>query len=150
MRGYGDVHPALGELRVGYVPLRIPHPCGTGRLYPGRVLVTEAEVIARFSDRKGIPKFTVGYGLCFGHNELKAIAMAVLDRTMAAAEVRTPAEDQEFVLSHIDGVESSGFSAHWKLPHYITFQSDLDRLRSARRRKVEQDRVQGNCRPKEK
>ena len=30
------------------------------------------------------PVFSLGYGLCFGHNETKAIAMAVLDRFMAA------------------------------------------------------------------
>jgi alpha-D-ribose 1-methylphosphonate 5-triphosphate synthase subunit PhnI len=33
------------------------------------------------------------------------------------------------VLSHIDGIESMGFVNHWKLPHYVDFQSDLDRLR---------------------
>ncbi len=25
------------------------------------------------------PAFTLGYGACFGHNEVKAISMAVLD-----------------------------------------------------------------------
>jgi alpha-D-ribose 1-methylphosphonate 5-triphosphate synthase subunit PhnI len=42
-------------------------------------------------------------------------------------------ENQEFVLSHIDGIESMGFCNHYKLPHYITFQSDLDRLRKAQK-----------------
>ena len=60
--------------------------------------------------------------------------MAVLDRTMKSEEVTAPAEDQEFVLSHIDGIESSGFCAHFKLPHYITFQADLDRIREARKK----------------
>ena len=41
------------------------------------------------------------------------------------------AEDQEFVLYHTDGIESMGFSNHWKLPHYVDFLSDLDRLRKA-------------------
>lgn len=135
MRGYGDIHPTVGELRVGYVPLTITHPGGHGELYVGEILVTEAEVIASFKDKKGMPKFTIGYGLCFGHNELKAICMAVLDRTMMAEEPKAPAEDQEFVLYHIDGIESSGFANHKKLPHYITFQSDLDRLRSSQKRK---------------
>jgi alpha-D-ribose 1-methylphosphonate 5-triphosphate synthase subunit PhnI len=135
MRGYGDIHPTVGELRVGYVPLTITHPGGHGELYVGEILVTEAEVIASFKDKKGMPKFTIGYGLCFGHNELKAICMAVLDRTMMAEEPKAPAEDQEFVLYHIDGIESSGFANHYKLPHYITFQSDLDRLRSSQKRK---------------
>lgn len=131
MRGYGDIHPTVGELRVGYLPVRIAHP-QTGAPYTiGEVMVTEAEVIARFSDGEGSPKFTLGYGLCFGHNEIKAIAMAVLDRAMQAPEPKMPSEDQEFVLSHLDGIDSLGFGSHWKLPHYVTFQSDLDRLRKA-------------------
>jgi alpha-D-ribose 1-methylphosphonate 5-triphosphate synthase subunit PhnI len=131
MRGYGDIHPTVGELRVGYLPVRIPHP-QTGAPYTiGEVKVTEAEVIARFDAAAGAPKFTLGYGLCFGHNEIKAIAMAVLDRAMQTVEPRAPSEDQEFVLSHLDGIESLGFGSHWKLPHYVTFQSDLDRLRRA-------------------
>lgn len=138
MKGYGDIHPTIGELRVGYLPLRLKDSRGR-EVYVGRVLVTEAEVIARLdaSREKGKPQFTLGYGLCFGHNELKAISMAVLDRAMRGDGVRTPSEDQEFVLSIVDGIESSGFAAHYKLPHYITFQSDLDRLRTARRCKGE-------------
>ena len=31
---------------------------------------------------------------------------------------------------HIDGVESMGFCVHYKMPNYVTFQSDLDRLRA--------------------
>ena len=42
-----------------------------------------------------------------------------------------PNQDQEFVLLHVDGIESMGFCNHYKLPHYVTFQSDLDRLRHA-------------------
>jgi alpha-D-ribose 1-methylphosphonate 5-triphosphate synthase subunit PhnI len=137
MRGYGDVHPTVGELRVGTVPLSIPHPAGGEPAFIGRVLVTEAEVVAWFDGEAagtpGAPMFSLGYGLCFGHNELKAISMAVLDRAMNATVPKAPAEDEEFVLSHIDPIESSGFAAHWKLPHYVTFQADIDRLRSAQR-----------------
>lgn len=135
MRGYGDIHPTVGELRVGTVPLRIPHPAGGEPVFVGRVLVTEAEVVAWFdgTDAAETPMFSLGYGLCFGHNELKAISMAVLDRAMTAAVPKAPAEDEEFVLSHIDPIESSGFASHWKLPHYVTFQADIDRLRSAQR-----------------
>jgi alpha-D-ribose 1-methylphosphonate 5-triphosphate synthase subunit PhnI len=132
MRGYGDIHPVIGELRAGFLPVTISHP-QTGRpLTVGEVKVTEAEVIARFAGKEGAPKFTLGYGLCFGHNEIKAISMAILDRAMQVEDPKTVAEDQEFVLSHIDGIESMGFCNHWKLPHYVTFQSDLDRLRKAR------------------
>jgi len=131
MRGYGNIHPTLGELRVGYLPLEVRHPL-TGRpLRTGEIKVTEAEVVAQFEADGGRPRFTLGYGLCFGQNEIKAISMAVLDRSMRSPEPSAPAEDQEFVLSHIDGIESMGFTNHWKLPHYVDFQSDLDRLRQA-------------------
>ena len=131
MRGYGNIHPTLGELRVGYVPLRIPHPV-TGEPYTvGEVKVTEAEVLARFEGADGMPRFSMGYGLCFGQNELKAISMAVLDRTTRSTRPTCPAEDQEFVLYHTDGIEAMGFCNHWKLPHYVDFLSDLDRLRKA-------------------
>jgi alpha-D-ribose 1-methylphosphonate 5-triphosphate synthase subunit PhnI len=43
-----------------------------------------------------------------------------------------PAHTEEFVLSHTEPVEASGFCIHYKLPHYVTFASDLDRVRKAR------------------
>ncbi len=132
MRGYGNVHPTIGELRVGYVPLMTVHPHTRKPYCVGEIKVTEAEIVARFDNRDGKPMFTLGYGLCFGQNEIKAISMAILDRTMQALEPKSPAEDQEFVLSHIDGIEAMGFCNHWKLPHYVDFQSDLDRLRKAK------------------
>jgi Bacterial phosphonate metabolism protein (PhnI) len=42
------------------------------------------------------------------------------------------AHTEEFVLSHTEPVEASGFCIHYKLPHHVTFQSDLDRVRKAR------------------
>jgi len=48
-----------------------------------------------------------------------------------------PANSQEFVLYHTEGVESYGFTNHLKLPHYVTFQSGLDNLRKAMKRKDE-------------
>jgi alpha-D-ribose 1-methylphosphonate 5-triphosphate synthase subunit PhnI len=35
------------------------------------------------------------------------------------------------VLYHTEPVEASGFCIHFKLPHYVTFQSSLDALRDA-------------------
>lgn len=131
MRGYGDIHPTIGELRVGYLPLTVKHPFTMEEIITGEVKVTEAEVLAQYTEQSDKPKFTLGYGLCFGHNEIKAISMAVLDRAMKSTSKSTymPSADQEFVLSHVDGIESMGFCIHYKLPHYVTFQSDLDRLR---------------------
>lgn len=132
MRGYGHIHPTLAELRVGHVPVRVAHP-DTGEIVTiGEMLVTEAEVVSRFDGAGGEPRFRLGSGICLGHNELKAISMGVLDRTLRAESPSVPCEDQEFVLYHSDGIESMGFSNHWKLPHYVDFLSDLDRLRKAR------------------
>ena len=39
--------------------------------------------------------------------------------------------NEEFFLYHTEPVESSGFCIHFKLPHYVTFQSSLDALRGA-------------------
>lgn len=141
MRGYGDIHPTVGELRVGFAPVRIINPLDNTEYTIGEVKVTEAEVISKFEDREGTPKFTIGYGLCFGHNETKAISMAVLDRAMKTKESKHPSEEQEFVLLHIDGIESMGFCNHYKLPHYVTFQSDLDRLRKAQEELKKDERL---------
>lgn len=131
LRGYGDVHPIIGELRVGWVPLTVAHP-GTGAPVPaGEIQVTEAEVIARITRAEERPQFQLGYGLCFGQNETKAISMAILDRCLQAGTPGMPACDQEFVLSHVDGIEAMGFTNHFKLPHYVDFRSDLDRTRRA-------------------
>lgn len=136
MRGYGNVHPTVGELRVGYIPLSLAHPLTGNPEKVGEVLVTEAEIIAHADTGDDGPQFTLGYGLCFGHNETKAISMAVLDRSMQQFSENgappAPSEDQEFVLQHVDGIESMGFCNHFKLPHYVTFQSALDRIRKAR------------------
>lgn len=137
MRGYGDVHPTVGELRVGYVPVMVPHPVTGKPMEAGEVLVTECEIVAMFEKTDdGAPVFTLGYGACFGQNEVKAIAMAVLDRAISVAKekgrISNPSEDPEFVLLHVDGIESMGFCTHYKMPHYVTFQSDMDRLRAAR------------------
>jgi alpha-D-ribose 1-methylphosphonate 5-triphosphate synthase subunit PhnI len=133
MRGYGSAHPTIGELRVGYVPMEVKHPYNRGVCSVGEILMTEAQIISDIDTQDGSPKFALGYGLCFGHNETKAISMATLDRAMQVQtdETKYPSEDQEFVLQHIDGIEAMGFANHFKLPHYVTFQSALDRLRAS-------------------
>src|SRR3546814_20803182 len=84
------------------------------------------------------PQFTRGYGLSFGHCERKTMAMALVDRALRAREldesIEYPAQDEEFVLYHSDSVEASGFVQHLKLPHYVDFQSELQLIRSLRRR----------------
>lgn len=136
MRGFGSTHPNVAELRVGYLPVKIPHPIHGDLVEIGEVMITECEVVSTsgIDSDDGIPQFSLGYGACFGHNEIKAISMAMLDRTIQNGKLRgatAPAEDEEFVLSHVDGIDSMGFCIHWKMPHYVTFQSSLDRLRTA-------------------
>jgi alpha-D-ribose 1-methylphosphonate 5-triphosphate synthase subunit PhnI len=83
------------------------------------------------------PQFTRGYGLVFGHAERKAMAMALCDRALRAHELgeekTAPAKDEEFVLSHLDNVQATGFVEHLKLPHYVDFQAELELLRRLRR-----------------
>ena len=138
MRGYGVMHPTVAELRVGWLPVLLPHPV-TGELVEyGEVPVTTCAIVATHGDSNaaGPAHFTLGFGACLGHHETKAIAIAMLDRALchgAEHGAVNPGEDQEFVLMHIDGIESMGFCAHYKMPHYVTFQADLDNLRTSRR-----------------
>jgi alpha-D-ribose 1-methylphosphonate 5-triphosphate synthase subunit PhnI len=82
------------------------------------------------------PQFTRGYGLAFGHSERKSMSMALADRALRAAElgeeIEAPAQMQEFVLSHSDSLEASGFVQHLKLPHHVDFQSELELVRRMR------------------
>lgn len=144
MRGYGNIHPTLGELRVGYLPLTTRHPVSGKPYVIGEVKVTEAEVLARMEGNDGMPKFSLGYGFCFGQNEIKAISMAILDRSTRTKDPKSPAEDQEFVLYHTDGIEAMGFCNHWKLPHYVDFLSDLDRLRKSQENARAVNRKEGS------
>jgi len=110
----------------------------------GRIRITEVETIGRMRTvkRDAIPYITMGYGLCFGQNETKAIAMGTLDSAMRRRDESGPANSQEFVLYHTECIESYGFTNHWKLPHYVTFQSGLDNLRQTiRRREEERERM---------
>ena len=65
------------------------------------------------------------------------MSMALVDRALRARElgedVKAPAQDEEFVLSHSDNVQSTGFVEHLKLPHYVDFQSELGLIRKLRR-----------------
>ena len=64
------------------------------------------------------------------------MAMALTDRALRARElgedVLAPAQDEEFVISHCDNVQASGFVEHLKLPHYADFQAELELVRTMR------------------
>lgn len=133
-RGYAKTHPFAGEIRTGPVEIEIiPEELG----FPvciGELTVTECDMVTQFSGSKTQPpQFSRGYGLAFGEAERKAMAMSLVDRALKAGEmgedIVAPAQDQEFVLSHADNVEASGFVQHLKLPHYVDFQGELATVR---------------------
>jgi len=137
LRGFGAVHPTVGELRCGYAPVTMEHPlCPGETIFLGEVLLTEVEsfvpVQEAAKDGGEALGIAVGYGAVMGRSENKAIAMSILDRSLET-EGDSPTQNEEFVLYHGDSLEMSGFISHLKLPHYVTFQSKLDRVRSTRK-----------------
>ena len=134
LRGFGQVHPTVGELRCGYVELHVPYLLDENEsIYIGEILITEVECFNTADDKDQL-KIAVGYGAVFGRNENKAISMAVLDRELDNGGPY-PAQNEEFVLTHGDSLEMNGFISHLKLPHYVTFQSKLDSVRKTRQPK---------------
>jgi len=137
-RGYSHTHPFAGEIRYGMAEVEIV-PEELGFAVPlGEIALTECQMVNQFAGSKSEPpQFTRGYGLAFGHAERKAMAMALVDRALRAAElgerVESPAQMQEFVLSHSDSLEASGFVQHLKLPHYVDFQAELELVRKMRK-----------------
>ena len=131
LRGFGQVHPTVGELRSGYVELEIPYMNSSEEsIYIGEILMTEVEAFNQAEDKNQL-KLASGYGAVFGRNENKAIAMSVIDRELDTGGDYPP-QDEEFVLMHGDCLEMNGFISHLKLPHYVTFQSKLDAVRKTR------------------
>jgi alpha-D-ribose 1-methylphosphonate 5-triphosphate synthase subunit PhnI len=136
-RGYGRNHPFAAEIRLGEVEVEffaeeVGFPVPVGRL-----TITECEMVNQFrGSATEPPQFTRGYGLTFGHCERKAVAIALVDRALRARELgeeaMAPAQDEEFVLSHSDNVQASGFVEHLKLPHYVDFQAELGLVRQMR------------------
>jgi len=150
LRAYGATHPTVGELRVGKLDLYIDNPLASSNeteevqgenedFYIGDISVTEVEsfipnIITKKQGENEL-EFVIGYGICYGQNETKAIAMSILDHALETPDNKYPTSNEEFVLYHIDCVESTGFISHLKLPHYVTFQSKLDSVRKTRKEK---------------
>lgn len=154
IRGFGSCHPTIGELRTGYIKVKIQHPIyKEENIIVGEFLATEVESL--FSEElendekdplkimqqgKGDKEDTsknsltlgIGYGLVLGRNDNKAISMSILDYVLET-EGDSILQDEEFVLLHGDCLEMNGFISHLKLPHYVTFQSKLDRVRFSKK-----------------
>ncbi len=128
-RGYGQAHPTVNELRLAEAEIRVRHPRGT-TFSAGRVKISQAEVVSKSGTQLGL-----GFAATLGWNEVKVIAAATLDLNAPGAE-KGSATEEEFFVYHTEGVESSGFCIHFKLPHYVTFQSSLDAMRDAKAKKA--------------
>ncbi len=136
-RGYARTHPFVGEVRIGAVEVELDIPELGFAISLGRIQVTECQMVNQFQgSAKTPPQFTRGYGLVFGQSERKAMAMSLVDRALRAKEfgedIVAPAQDEEFVISHSDNVQATGFVEHLKLPHYVDFQAELDLVRRMR------------------
>lgn len=136
-RGYAHTHPFAGEIRFGTITVEMELDELGEAVEIGDIDVTECQMINQFAGSGNVPPtFTQGYGLAFGHSERKAMAMALVDRALRAEELgetlASPTQDIEFMLSHSDSVEASGFVQHLKLPHYVDFQSELELVRRLR------------------
>jgi alpha-D-ribose 1-methylphosphonate 5-triphosphate synthase subunit PhnI len=137
-RGWGGTHPFVGEIRVGEVAVEITPPELGFAIEIGEITLTECQMVNQFAGSRTVPpQFTRGYGLVFGHGDRRAMAMALVDRSLRAAELgedaTAPAQMPEFVISHCDNIEATGFVEHLKLPHYVDFQSELETIRRMRR-----------------
>ncbi|CAB3776752.1 Alpha-D-ribose 1-methylphosphonate 5-triphosphate synthase subunit PhnI [Paraburkholderia ultramafica] len=136
-RGYAHSHPFAGEIRFGTIAVEMELDELGEAVDIGDIDITECQMINQFAGSGAVPPaFTQGYGLAFGHSERKAMAMALVDRALRAEELgetlASPTQDIEFMLSHSDNVEASGFVQHLKLPHYVDFQSELELVRRLR------------------
>lgn len=137
MRGYGDVHPTIGDLRIGMLDINFTHPLTNNEVKIGQIEATAVESVGTFNkDKDGQTKLTTGFGFCFGKNETKAISMSIIDLSLynssyTIGDETIVASDFEMIMHHIDGIESFGFSNHYKLPHYVTFQADYQIFKSA-------------------
>ena len=145
-RGYARSHPFAGEIRIGEVEVSIEVAELGFAVTLGRIQVTECQMVNQFKgSAKAPPQFTRGYGLVFGQSERKAMAMALVDRSLRARElgedITAAAQDEEFVISHTDNVQATGFVEHLKLPHYVDFQAELDLVR---RMRAEYDAAHGS------
>ncbi|HEY3681780.1 MAG TPA: carbon-phosphorus lyase complex subunit PhnI [Streptosporangiaceae bacterium] len=125
-------HEIPGEVRHGWLPVRVAHPLTGNPVQVARVRATDVETLDDLDrPEEDRTRLDAGYGMCFGHNERKAIAMAGMDLLVHRDGGRTSLD--QYVLVTLDGIESAGFLEHLKLPHYVDFRSTLDRKRAVRK-----------------
>ena len=111
----------------------------------GSIEATAVESAGTFNkDSDGETRLTTGFGFCFGKNETKAISISIIDLTLyndsyTVGTEQIIASDFEMMMHHVDGIESFGFANHYKLPHYVTFQTDYQVFKNASKYVKEED-----------
>ncbi|MCW1412991.1 carbon-phosphorus lyase complex subunit PhnI [Rhizobium sp. 1AS11] len=134
LQGWGQNFPLCVEVRIGKVNVDYVIPELGFAITIARVTLSECEILNKKPDlQKAEPRFTRGYGLAFGYSERRAMAIAVNDRALRGRElgetIQAPIEDEQFVLSNADGVDAAGLLQSLKLPHYVSYQAEVERLR---------------------
>jgi len=124
----GRREAVAGELCVGVAELCVPHPRSGRPVCVAEVPVSEATVCGD-AEVDGTAGFALGFGISAGRVERRALAAAVIDATLeAGAPVGGLAELP--ALAAVDGLATSGFVDHLRLPHFASFASYLDRVRN--------------------
>ncbi|MGW3949558.1 carbon-phosphorus lyase complex subunit PhnI [Streptomyces sp. NPDC004752] len=129
--------PIIGELRAGYAPVQVVLPDLGVPITLGEVPVCTAEFVVGHrhtsSGQKDAPagRFYLGAGTTIGHLERRSISAALLDATCsrdgAADDVGLGMlADPELLVPLLDGAAACGHVEHFKLPHHVQFQSQLD------------------------
>lgn len=152
VRGTGDdsPDPTIVELRSGTVPVRVPHGLTGAPVVVGEIAVTMVELALYRAHGDGSDdetasvdaRLTMGVGVTVGRLERRAVSAALLDGRVARAAQdppntpHSPSDDEEWLLIALDGQEATGFVEHLKLPHHVTFTSELDRIRAVRHRET--------------
>ena len=122
LRTAGASHPYVEELSVGEVEVFVELEDIGLTVSVGDIEVTACRMVAPVLDGRQ-SHLSPGFGVAFGANERKAVAMATVDQALKSGL------DPDLVLTHGDGVEASGYVSHLKLPHYSDFQADLETIR---------------------
>lgn len=132
--GHTDESVTLGEVRVGELDVSVVHPL-TGRpMVIGAIRTSECEAIDHLDERGEDPsRFDAGFGFAMGRNERKAISMACMDIALHRYRDQPMGIEMEQTVMHTtDGLAANGFLEHLKLPHYVTFRSQMERAEAAR------------------
>ena len=136
-RGYARNHPFVGEIRIGEVEVELdvpelPSPCRSAASgSPNARWSTSSR--ARPRRRRSSPAATAW---CSASPSARRWRWRCATGRCAPREfgedITAPAQDEEFVISHSDNVQATGFVEHLKLPHYVDFQAELDLVRRMR------------------